>query len=263
MSRRSFAPAASLVAAFVLMAGVFASAAAQDATPAASSTAAHPAHIHSGTCETLGDVVFPLADVALAPATAEAVASPAADGLGGAVAESTTTVDIALEDILAAEHAINVHESVENIGNYIACGDVTGEPVDGSLKVDLAELNGSGFSGQVTLADNGDGTTTVTITLAGGDVATPAAETGSMDVVEVEISGLAFSPNTVTIPAGGSVTWTNNDPEPHTATGQDRDVLQSGTLQQGESFTQTFDTAGTYEYFCEFHAGMNGTVIVE
>ncbi len=67
----------------------------------------------------------------------------------------------------------------------------------------------------------------------------------------------------VTVPVGGSVTWTNQDSAPHTATAQDREVLQSGTQNQGESYTQAFDTAGTYEYFCEFHPNMKGTIVVQ
>ncbi len=67
----------------------------------------------------------------------------------------------------------------------------------------------------------------------------------------------------VTVPVGGSVTWTNRGAEPHTATARDREVLQSGALQQGESFTETFGRAGTYDYFCEFHPNMQGTVVVQ
>jgi plastocyanin len=40
-------------------------------------------------------------------------------------------------------------------------------------------------------------------------------------------------------------------------------VLQSGTLNQGDSFSQTFAEPGTFDYFCEFHADMKGTVIVQ
>ncbi len=227
---------------------------AQEATPATG--AAHPAHIHTGTCDTLGDVVFPLNDVA----SADMVATPVA-GESGMVAESTTTVEVALDDILAAEHAINVHESAENIGNYIACGDVAGTATDGMLMIELLELNASGYMGQAMLMDNGDGTTDVTIMLMdSGMMATPAAASGE---VMVEIADFAFGPDTVTIPVGGSITWTNNDSAPHTATAMDREVLQSGTLNQGDSFTQVFDTPGTYEYFCEFHPNMSGTIIVE
>ncbi len=188
-------------------------------------------------------------------------ATPEAGG-GPVVAESVSTVEAALDDILAAEHAVNLHESVENIGNYIACGDVTGTPTDGLLTIELLELNGSGVMGQAMLMDNGDGTTEVTVTLMEtGAMASPAAASG--ESVTVDIVDFAFGSGTVTIPVGGSVTWTNQDAAPHTATAMDREVLQSGTLNQGDSFTETFDTPGTYEYFCEFHPNMSGILIVE
>lgn len=170
-------------------------------TPAATGddvAISHPAHIHSGTCQELGDVVFPLNDVSTGEVGAAPVASPvmigspvamatAEVGLSGTpiatpdtaqgsiYAMSVTDVDASLDDILGAEHAINVHESAENIDNYIACGDITGESTDGMLTIELQELNGSGFSGHALLADNGDGTTTVTVTLYDNESATPAS----------------------------------------------------------------------------------------
>ena len=66
----------------------------------------------------------------------------------------------------------------------------------------------------------------------------------------------------MTVPVGGSVTWTNRDTAPHTATAQDRGALRSGTLEEDEGYTATFDTPGTYGYFCEFHRDMDGTVVV-
>jgi len=59
------------------------------------------------------------------------------------------------------------------------------------------------------------------------------------------------------------VIWVNNDAVPHTATGENTEILQSGTIEPGDDFTQTFDTPGTYAYYCEFHPDMTGTVIVE
>jgi hypothetical protein len=172
-----------IVTAFLLMAGVFAGThglSAQGTPAAMGGETPHPAHIHSGTCMELGDVVYPLTDVAGPDAMASPSSSPAAmdmmdmdegtpmagmDESAEVVATSMTDVEAALDDILAAEHAINVHESAENIGNYIACGDVTGEVTDGTLEIELQELNGSGYSGEAYLVDNGDGTTTVTVTL--------------------------------------------------------------------------------------------------
>jgi hypothetical protein len=170
----------------LLMAGVAGSVSAQDsATPAmdghAMGSTAHPAHIHTGTCDTLGDVVYPLNDVTSGDAAAISEATPslamASTPVAGATLQSSTTVDAALDDIISGEHAINVHESAERIDVYIACGDVSGEAADGMLTVELQELNGSGASGQAMLTDNGDGTTTVELhlTQSGSGMATPAA----------------------------------------------------------------------------------------
>lgn len=149
----------------------------------------HPAHIHTGTCDTLGEVVYPLEEVTgvlispdASPVATQVVtveaATPAPES-GEVAGQSISTVDVALEDILAEEHAINVDESAENIQNYIVCGNVTGEVEDGELTIELMELNDSGFIGGAVLTDNGDGTTTVTLTLADAadaeSMATPAA----------------------------------------------------------------------------------------
>jgi plastocyanin len=256
---------------------------AQDATPSPGD-APHPAHIHSGTCAELGDVVFPLSDIAgaghmmdgdMMAATPGGMGMMNHDGtpmpgdMGDMMQEmSVTEVEASLDDILAAEHAINVHESAENIGNYIACGDLTGEPDDGELFIELQELNDSGYSGEAELVDNGDGTTTVTVMLWKGAASeTASPETGGTSneagTYEVVIANFAYSPAELTIKVGESVTFTNQDSAPHTATARERDVLQTGRLDQGESITITFDTPGTYEYFCEFHPNMSGTIIVE
>lgn len=146
--------------------------------------AAHPAHIHSGSCAELGDVVHPLMDVTAdtgtpvaspvaemdhdmgTPEASNAMASPAADSFGTDITTSETIVTAPLADLAAGGYAINVHESAENIGNYIACGDIAAAAADsGDVSIALATLNDSGYMGTATLHDNGDDTTTVTITL--------------------------------------------------------------------------------------------------
>jgi plastocyanin len=80
----------------------------------------------------------------------------------------------------------------------------------------------------------------------------------------VSITDFQFTPATVTIHAGDSVTWTNNSAAgtPHTST-SDNGAWDSGTINPGSSFTHTFATAGTFTYHCNFHPQMHGTVIVE
>ena len=87
---------------------------AQEATPLGGSTAGdgpHPAHIHSGTCDELGDVVFPLADIA----AQDGEEMGAAGGLPVKVSE-VNNVDVPLQEILDGGHAINVHLSAGRRG---------------------------------------------------------------------------------------------------------------------------------------------------
>jgi len=78
----------------------------------------------------------------------------------------------------------------------------------------------------------------------------------------VAISNFAFSPATLTITAGDTVTWTNDDAELHTATGTGG-AFDSGNLAQGDSFSFTFTTPGTYDYICTLHPTMTGQIVVQ
>lgn len=78
----------------------------------------------------------------------------------------------------------------------------------------------------------------------------------------IDISGMAFSPNSITISVGDTITWTNLESMSHTATG-DNNEFDSGTLGKDQSFSFTFTTAGTYTYHCAFHGGMTATIIVQ
>lgn len=92
-----------------------------------------------------------------------------------------------------------------------------------------------------------------------------AATVVAKEEVPVTVEGFTFGPGTVTVAVGDAVTWTNNDSAPHTATSGSAapEAFDTGTLEQGESATVVFDTPGTYDYVCRFHASMRGTVIVE
>jgi len=80
--------------------------------------------------------------------------------------------------------------------------------------------------------------------------------------VEIEISGFAFKPDTLTVPSGTTVTWTNLDGPPHTVTTLETQY-DSGWLSTGDIFSYTFDGNGTYEYYCTIHPFMKATIIVE
>jgi plastocyanin len=78
----------------------------------------------------------------------------------------------------------------------------------------------------------------------------------------VEISGFAFNPETITVAAGTTVTWTNLDSVAHTVTADSGGAPDSGDIAQGESYSFTFTAPGTFAYHCSVHRFMHGTVIV-
>ncbi|MCX9082235.1 MAG: cupredoxin family copper-binding protein [Candidatus Methanoperedens sp.] len=75
----------------------------------------------------------------------------------------------------------------------------------------------------------------------------------------IDIKDFAFNPDTITVAKGTTVTWTNKDSAQHTVTGT---AFTSETLSQGQSYSYTFNEAGTFEYYCKFHPSMLEKVIV-
>src|SRR5215471_13182038 len=78
----------------------------------------------------------------------------------------------------------------------------------------------------------------------------------------VTMAGMAFSPGTITVSAGTTITWKNTDNMAHTVTADDNS-FDSGNIAAGSNYSRTFTVAGTYNYHCTIHAGMNGKVIVQ
>ncbi len=78
----------------------------------------------------------------------------------------------------------------------------------------------------------------------------------------IEISGFAFSPATMTISVGDTVTWTNMDIMSHTVTSDSGTELGSSSFGKGGTYSHTFSTPGTFAYHCSIHSSMKGTVIV-
>ena len=80
----------------------------------------------------------------------------------------------------------------------------------------------------------------------------------------VAMENYAYSPSSLTIQAGDTVTWTNHDQAPHNVvTTSGPASLQSPLLAQGESWSFTFTVPGTYEYYCSVHPDMRAQVIVQ
>jgi plastocyanin len=77
----------------------------------------------------------------------------------------------------------------------------------------------------------------------------------------ISVVDFAFEPAALTVPVGATVTWTNDGSRPHTVTADDGS-FDSGRLDPGEQFRQTFDQPGTFSYHCGFHPEMQGSIAV-
>jgi plastocyanin len=78
----------------------------------------------------------------------------------------------------------------------------------------------------------------------------------------VNIDNFVFGPQTITVPVGATVTWTNKDDIPHTSVSTEG-VFKSKVLDTDEKFSYTFTKAGTYPYYCTIHPKMTGKVVVQ
>jgi plastocyanin len=79
----------------------------------------------------------------------------------------------------------------------------------------------------------------------------------------ISIDNFTFTPQTVTVKAGAIVTWNNKDDIPHGIASSTKAFARSKALDTDDSYSFTFTTQGTYQYFCYLHPHMTGTVVVE
>ena len=82
------------------------------------------------------------------------------------------------------------------------------------------------------------------------------------ETMEVKIDNFSFGPETLAVPVGTTVTWTNRDDIPHTVVSTEG-VFKSKVLDTDEKFSFTFSKAGSYPYFCSIHPKMTGKVVVQ
>jgi plastocyanin len=92
-------------------------------------------------------------------------------------------------------------------------------------------------------------------------LATPLSAANA-DQSQVTIYDNYYSPQTITIARGSTVTWVNSGTMNHTVT-SDTGLFNSGTLTPASTYSITFSATGTFAYHCQFHQGMTGTVIVQ
>ena len=82
------------------------------------------------------------------------------------------------------------------------------------------------------------------------------------DANRILVKDFMFTPNSLTVKAGSTVTWANMDDEPHSVV-SNTGLFRSGAMDTNESFSFKFDTPGTYHFTCSIHPRMVGTIVVQ
>jgi len=98
--------------------------------------------------------------------------------------------------------------------------------------------------------------------LSAGSPNASASDQPSSPNADVKIDNFSFGPQTVTVPVGATVTWTNHDDTPHTVVSTEG-VFKSKVRDTDEKFSYTFTKAGKYPYYCSVHPKMTGQIIVQ
>jgi len=100
------------------------------------------------------------------------------------------------------------------------------------------------------------------LTLFAGSPRVTANDQPSTANADVKIDNFVFTPQTLTVAVGATVTWTNKDDIPHTAVSTEG-VFKSKVMDTDEKFSYTFTKTGTYPYYCSIHPKMTGKVVVQ
>jgi plastocyanin len=131
---------------------------------------------------------------------------------------------------------------------------VTTRPLIAVVVAAVVTIGAAAFAlGRGVASDSGDTNTVAAATT----VAPPAGA-----ATAVAIKDFAFSPQAVTVKVGSAVTWTNGDGFAHSVKSGDGSFV-SENIEQGQSYSATFATPGTFAYICGIHNSMTGTVVVE
>jgi len=91
-----------------------------------------------------------------------------------------------------------------------------------------------------------------------------AASVAAQDATNViTIDNFTFTPPELTVAAGTTVKWVNHDDIPHSVVNKDKVFRSKAALDTDDSFSYTFASAGSFDYFCALHPHMVGKVIVK
>jgi len=100
------------------------------------------------------------------------------------------------------------------------------------------------------------------VLLIAGSTSVTASDQPSAANAVVKIDNFVFGPQTLTVPVGTTVTWTNKDDIPHTTVSTDG-IFKSKVMDTDEEFSYKFAKSGTYSYYCSVHPKMTGKIVVQ
>jgi plastocyanin len=139
-------------------------------------------------------------------------------------------------------------------------GNATNATMTGAGNATNATMTGAGNATNATMTGAGNATNATSTGAAGGPTSVSIVPGSSSLTTD------AYQPNPVQVSTGATVTWTNDDAQPHTATSGENatpdGTFDSGIMAPAATFEHTFAAAGEYPYFCILHPNMVGTVSV-
>jgi plastocyanin len=181
----------------------------------------HLAHIHAGTCDQLGIVVYSLSDV-------QSTLLPIGDDGAEQVEMIAGTANVALTDLFKEPFSVHIHESEQNKQNYVGCAEIGAQPAapwmaNQGLVLDVVEQAESGHHGIASLRPDTGGATTVTILLIAPTGKAPQNEAGTPPPPP----GTTYTSPTFGYTMTYGAAWTVN--EESSNNGTDQLVLTNGT----------------------------------
>jgi nitrite reductase (NO-forming) len=196
------------------------------------------------------------------PMTANATAGNATGGAAANATEAATEVG-AQNQTLSVVNATGTNETrsavTTNVTDTETAGTTTAE--GGATDSNATDSNATEGGAAAEGGAAGGGSTTATGASGGGGGSSVSIVQGASSLTTD-----AFSPNPIQVSTGATVTWTNDDSQPHTATSGENATpdqrFDSGIMAPGATFDFTFTEAGQYPYFCLLHPNMVGTVSV-
>ena len=144
--------------------------------------------------------------------------------------------------------------------NMTGAGNATNATMTGAGNATNATMTGAGNATNATMTGAGNATNATSTGAAGGPASVSIVAGSSSLTTD------AYQPNPVQVSTGATVTWTNDDAQPHTATSGENatpdGTFDSGIMAPAATFEHTFAAAGEYPYYCLLHPNMVGTVSV-